>query len=89
MLTVSSKGQITLPKTVRQRLKLRPGNRIVVDTLDDETVTLRRVKDIEEFKGVLAHVYPQDAVTWVRELRDREDSEDRKDREDRDDSDRS
>lgn len=72
MLKVSSKGQITLPKKARQAIGLLPGHQLVVESTSDSTITLRRVKDISEFRGVLKDVFPQDAVAAVREIRDRE-----------------
>jgi AbrB family looped-hinge helix DNA binding protein len=37
---VSSKGQVTLPRKVRQALQLKPGDQVVF-LLDEETVTLQ------------------------------------------------
>jgi antitoxin PrlF len=37
---VSSKGQVTLPRKVRQALQLKPGDRVVF-LVDQETVTLQ------------------------------------------------
>lgn len=53
--TLSSKGQITIPKTIRNRYHLKPGDKI--DFLEDENgvVTLWPVtQDITNLKGMIA-----------------------------------
>jgi AbrB family looped-hinge helix DNA binding protein len=42
--TLTSKGQMTLPKDIRDRLGLQPGQRLTVTLMQDGTVQLR-VKD--------------------------------------------
>ena len=38
---MTSKGQITIPKAVRERLNLEPGDHVSFDIQDDRTVVLR------------------------------------------------
>jgi AbrB family looped-hinge helix DNA binding protein len=49
---VLPKGQITLPKEVRQELHINVGDTLLMDT-DGEQVTFRRGKTIFDFKGTL------------------------------------
>ena len=49
---VLPKGQITLPKEVRQKLHIEVGDTLLIDA-DDEKVFFRRGKTIFDFKGVL------------------------------------
>lgn len=52
--TLTSKGQTTIPKQVREHLKLRPGDKIdfVIDSKG--SVTIRPAKlDVRELKGLL------------------------------------
>jgi len=70
-LTVSSKGQITIPKATRQRLGLRAGDRLQL--IDERRgVVLKKQKSFKDYIGEFSDVLPQDAVAAVRELRDRE-----------------
>lgn len=71
VLTISSKGQITLPKSARNALGLAAGKKVAIEVKND-AITLRRVRDIEEFQGIFENDLPQDAVVSIRELRDRE-----------------
>ena len=51
---ISSKNQITVPKEVRERLGIRPGDLIAYD-IEDERVILRRVEPFDrEFHEALA-----------------------------------
>lgn len=59
--TLTSKGQATIPKEVRERLGLRPGDRMEL-ILEGDSVVLRTLtRDIRELKGMLPK--PGKAVT--------------------------
>jgi antitoxin PrlF len=52
--TITSKGQVTLPKKVRHALKVGPGDRIDFVVEDDGRVSVRPVQiDVTELRGVL------------------------------------
>lgn len=52
--TLTSKGQITVPKAIRERLNLQPGDRIYFFIEDDGAVTFLPAKsDVRELKGIL------------------------------------
>jgi antitoxin PrlF len=51
---MTSKGQITVPKAVRLRLNLKPGDRVLFIVEDDGAVRMRAAnKDISSLRGVL------------------------------------
>lgn len=50
--TLTSKGQVTIPKEVRDKLGLRPHDRITFVVQDDHA-TLRRMPRLEELVGSL------------------------------------
>jgi AbrB family looped-hinge helix DNA binding protein len=52
--TLTSKGQITVPKSIRERLNIRPGDRIHFFVEDGGTVIFMPAKsDVRELKGIL------------------------------------
>jgi AbrB family looped-hinge helix DNA binding protein len=52
--TLTSKGQITLPKPIRDRLRLAAGDRVDFVVQDDGTVVPRPVTvDVRELRGLL------------------------------------
>jgi AbrB family looped-hinge helix DNA binding protein len=52
--TVTSKGQLTLPKAIRDLLRLGAGDRVDFVVKDDGTVVLRPATvDVRELKGLL------------------------------------
>ena len=52
--TLTSKGQITLPKAIRDLLRLGAGDRVDFVIADDGTVVLRpSTSDVMELKGLL------------------------------------
>jgi AbrB family looped-hinge helix DNA binding protein len=77
--SVSSKGQVTIPLSVRERLGLREGDRVEFVVEDGKTV-LRPAREtadpFAEYVGALPAFGSRDEVVqWVRELRDDEDGE--------------
>ena len=46
--TLTSKGQVTIPKRIRDSLKLEPGCRLIFDMNDDGEVILRKPKYFHE-----------------------------------------
>jgi antitoxin PrlF len=52
--TLTSKGQITVPKEIRDYLKLRPGHRLEFQITREGAVFLRpRNRDVRELKGIV------------------------------------
>ncbi len=52
--TITSKGQITLPKAVRERLKLRTGDRVAFAVnSEDEAVMKPVTRSVEQVFGIL------------------------------------
>ena len=52
--TITSKGQITLPKALREQLQLSPGDRVEFILEDDNVVRmLPRLASVKHIKGML------------------------------------
>ncbi len=52
-MKVGSKGQVVIPKEVRDRLDLRPGDEVVVDAINGEA-RVRRVTRADQLLGMFA-----------------------------------
>jgi antitoxin PrlF len=77
--TISSKGQITVPLEVRNRLGLKTGDRVEF-VMDDGRTTLRPARPPEnpflKYVGALpAFSSKQKVNAWVRSLRDEDGGE--------------
>jgi len=52
--TLTSKGQTTIPKEIRDELGLKPGDRMTFTLMSDATVVMRvKNKSISDLAGVL------------------------------------
>ncbi|MCC2597021.1 AbrB/MazE/SpoVT family DNA-binding domain-containing protein [Pusillimonas sp. MFBS29] len=52
--TLTSKGQVTVPKEIRQRMGLKPGDRIAFSLLSDGTLVVRpKVRRVTDLAGLL------------------------------------
>ena len=73
--TITSKGQITIPREVRRRLGLKQGDQIVFVTENGATVIkpFREDNPFEQYAGTLGSLETKDDVNiWLSELRDDE-----------------
>ena len=67
--TLTSKGQITLPKEIREYLNLRPGHRLEFEITPEGAVFLRpRNRDIRALKGIVRSPHAK-AVT-IQEMKE-------------------
>jgi antitoxin PrlF len=65
--TVSSKGQLTIPKPVRERLGLEPGSKVLF-TLREGKVEMEPISgDIRQWRGALKGTGQDASWTVVRE----------------------
>jgi len=70
-LTVSSKGQITLPKAARQKLGIKPGGQVSLKFGNRSKLTLEKTPTIEDYYGKFPNLWGgRDPVRMIRELRD-------------------
>ena len=58
--TPTSKGQVTLPKAIRDRLGLDAGSVLGFELRSDDTITVRAVRpDARRLRGLLRSPHPQ------------------------------
>jgi len=72
VVKISSKGQITIPKNVREILNLKPGDRIEIKVKDNFAILEPLRKPSESMKGIGLRVKKKlgiTAVELVHELR--------------------
>ena len=55
MMRVTTKGQVTIPKPVRDRLGIRPGTKVEFELAEDGRVYLRRVGESNNGNAYAAH----------------------------------
>uniref|UniRef100_A0A7V4XV35 AbrB/MazE/SpoVT family DNA-binding domain-containing protein n=1 Tax=Acidobacterium capsulatum TaxID=33075 RepID=A0A7V4XV35_9BACT len=72
--TVSSKGQVTIPREIRTRLGLKEGDRVEFVVEDDKTV-LKPVRDEENPFKAWVGAFPafknrEEINAWISEMRD-------------------
>ena len=60
---VSSKGQITIPKAVREALCLKKGDAVLF-TFDGDEATIKRIPDLMEIAGTLKVPEDKKNVPW-------------------------
>jgi antitoxin PrlF len=46
--TVTSKGQVTIPKHVRDAMKIKPGTKVAIELKGDHEAVLRKVRKAEK-----------------------------------------
>lgn len=52
--TLTSKGQVTVPREIRQRMGLKPGDKMTFSLLSDGTLIVRpKVRRVTELAGML------------------------------------
>lgn len=71
-LKISPQGQLTLPRRLRERLRVRPGSRIAVVVTDDGSLHVSNKSPIEKHFGTMPNLWTtegQDAAEYTRKLR--------------------
>lgn len=66
---VTCKGQITIPKRIREALGIEDGDSVSFFVDDDDKVIIRRVKhrDLMDFRGVFPATRPYPGMDAIRE----------------------
>ena len=73
LTTITSKSQITIPKDVREKLNLRPKDRLLVTVQGDRIIMIPiRMRPLSEMFGALPVDEPLPDIHTLREMRHQE-----------------
>jgi AbrB family looped-hinge helix DNA binding protein len=79
MATVSSKGQVVIPASIRKKLRIKGGTRVSVNERDGEiTLTPNPYDALLALRGCLSHVKEDVEAWWMEEKRKEREREDAK-----------
>ncbi len=69
---ISSKGQIVIPKKVREKLKLKEGDEVIILVVEDGILIKKKRKaNLSELRGILANKIDYErALKTLKELRE-------------------
>ncbi|BAL95127.1 AbrB/MazE/SpoVT family DNA-binding domain-containing protein [Rubrivivax gelatinosus] len=68
--TVSTKGRVKIPRKVRKRLGLRPGDKVSWVLLSDGTLVVRpKTRRLSELSGLLRGAHPRDGALAVEDMK--------------------
>jgi len=68
--TITSKGQLTLPKDLRKRFHLQEGEKVLLIPLEDGIMMKHNLNPLRELRGILRQeIDVQKASRFVAELR--------------------
>ena len=70
MATVTSKGQVTLPKKIRDALGIGPGSEVEFDVEEDKVILRKRVpiENLKRWEGYLRNQLPAGSVDEMMEM---------------------
>ncbi len=68
---VSPKGQIVIPKRLRDKLGIRKGEKVAIDEADEVVLVMKKVKDpVQAMTGLFKGTTKRSSVELVRQLRE-------------------
>ncbi len=68
---VSSKGQIVIPKRLREKLGIREGEKVTIEEADEVVLVMKKVKrPVKAMRGLFKGKAKRSSVELVRELRE-------------------
>ncbi|MGH7195956.1 MAG: AbrB/MazE/SpoVT family DNA-binding domain-containing protein [Candidatus Saccharimonadales bacterium] len=69
--TVSSKYQIVIPKELRQKLQIKPGQKVSFELDRNRNLKISATDPVQELKGKYAGKWGSDPVAYIRKQRDK------------------
>jgi len=68
---VTSKFQVTIPKEVREEIGLRPGEVVMVESVSEEEIIVKRFRRIKDPLKMLVGEIPSERHVPIRELEEK------------------
>jgi len=67
---VSLKGQVVIPKVIREKIGIKEGDEVIVESSEEGVVILKKPKDpVKEMRGLFKEKLKKSSVELVKELR--------------------
>ena len=66
LLKIGKKAQIVIPKKIRNKINIKEGDDIFIDTIDNSIIITLVPKDISEFVGIAKGIYPKNYIEKIR-----------------------
>ncbi len=66
LLKVGKKAQIVIPKKFRNKINMKEGDDIFIDTIDNSIIITLVPKDISKFVGIAKGIYPKNYIEKIR-----------------------
>ena len=72
IVTISSKHQIVIPKEIRRKLNMKPGQKLRVNENERGQVVIEPNSVVDEYFGMFAgkEIWGKDPVATIRKMRD-------------------
>ena len=68
--TVSSKYQIVIPKEIRRKLKIKPGQRMRLRETKSGDIIVNSTSEIEKSYGILRGVWGKNSDSYIQKMRE-------------------
>jgi AbrB family looped-hinge helix DNA binding protein len=67
---VSLKGQIVIPKVIREKVGIKEGDEVIIESSEESVIILKKPKDpVKEMRGLFRRKFKKSSVELVKELR--------------------
>jgi AbrB family looped-hinge helix DNA binding protein len=66
----SSKYQIVIPRQIREKLGIKPGEPVYIDLIGDKEARISTMSVLDRYAGTMPDVWDEDPAVWMRRERD-------------------
>jgi AbrB family looped-hinge helix DNA binding protein len=69
-ITISSKYQVVIPKKLRRKLNLRPGQKLRIRETKDGSLEIDTKSALDQYVGAIPGAWGKDPAAYIRKMRD-------------------